>query len=240
MRFLGVNAPADPAVSQSAICFKTSVKLTRSLVLRMPKSQVRVPRVTAARLEWILLTFSSHTAMAEDLKQKALELYATTTTKAVEIYGTAADSAGDFSEIAIAKVGELREQYPKLVPYLHEVSMEEFVMIGCAVLPLLCATFSILRLLCCCCCPKKAKVSPSPPSPPAKKGGAGASPPGRGKANGASPAQAPPLVTRKSVVQRGKKDAPDGSIGHPGGRGQAVKNPKPPGPGKPGQTPYMA
>lgn len=165
----------------------------------------------------------------DQLKTQALGLYSTASGKASELYGVAS------AKVVDVLPPQAVEMYGAAEPYLAQIERDEYVLIiGTAVLPALCLALTLLyRIFCCCCLKKKAeKIAPAPPPPPApppKKGGSPPRPP-KSKAASATPAPAPaeppPLVTRKSVIVRGQKDAPPGSVGH-ATRGLAVKNPKP-------------
>ena len=119
--------------------------------------------------------------------------------------------------------------YATIQPHLGEVTQDEWALVAVTVLPAFFLTLTLLGKLFGCGKKKAAPIAPA--SPPAKgKGGAtpaakkpGASPPSKGKAAAAAPA--PALETRKSVLARGQKEPPPGSVGH-ATRGREGKNPK--------------
>ena len=121
-----------------------------------------------------------------------------------------------------------------VLPYVQGAEMDELVLIGLTVVPALFALYAMIgmfiRFIFCCNNKKPGKVAPekAPAYAPVKKGAPAGNTPSKASAKSraaSAPAPAPTPVKRDSVIARGKKDAPAGSIGH-AVRGQAVKNPK--------------
>ena len=173
--------------------------------------------------------------------------YDTAAAKVVDAYAALPDKVTD----------PLESGYGFLIPILSNLERDEAVLVGCTVLPALCAVFAILyKIICCGGGKRRAPVKIEPAQQPQKGGKSpangkspggkspakgAATPPGKkGKPSAAAPAASPPeLVTRNSVLIRNKKDAPPSSIGHPT-RAQNVKNPKSGGKKPPGSGAYMA
>ena len=126
---------------------------------------------------------------------------------------TAKTTLAPATAVVTSSVATATDYYTTYAPStLQQLTQDELALAVVTVLPALCMVLAIIgKLLKCCSSCRPAAVAPS------------------GKAPAKGP---PPLETRKTVISRGKKDAPDHLIAHQT-RGKDAKNPK-------GQAAYMA
>ena len=134
---------------------------------------------------------------------KAKELYTTTveTVTDPELYKGAVDTLTD-PELYANAATKAKDVYTSASTLLE---MNEIALLAVTVIPALFAAATILVIILrkIFCCPRSARISPAALAAPAR----------------------PALVSRPTVIARGKKDAPFGSIGH-ATLGQSAKNPR--------------